>query len=222
MHTVVPDNVVAAFRNGEVLQVRLPRPARRSGQLSPQGEGRAVYCDQPGGVRYHSTVLSWIILFAPIGILGLICTVFASYGNQFVRPLISLIICRLPRSVCGAVRSLPTASSIRRQDRSGDIFQQGVDRAGPPQYTMTRFTPAAQINRVGSRMRSARLAVGAIRRALRSSLPDVRPAACFGVRPYRRCRVVSHARRVCSSGARNRTSSRSPRIADHGAGSSNR
>ncbi len=36
-------------------------------------------------------VLGWIIRLAPLGVLGLIGNAFATYGNQFIKPLFSLI-----------------------------------------------------------------------------------------------------------------------------------
>jgi Na+/H+-dicarboxylate symporter len=92
VHIVVPDNVVAAFSKGEVLQVVFLAllVGLASYHLKERAEpfvaiNRAVF-------DITQRVLGWIILFAPIGVLGMIGTAFASYGNQFVLPLISLIV----------------------------------------------------------------------------------------------------------------------------------
>ncbi len=92
VQSVVPDNVVAAFSKGEVLQVVFLAllVGLASYHLKERAEpfvaiNRAVF-------DITQRVLGWIILFAPIGVLGLIGKAFATYGNQFVQPLISLIV----------------------------------------------------------------------------------------------------------------------------------
>ncbi len=92
VHIVVPDNVVTAFSKGEVLQVVFL--ALLVGLASYHLKERAEPFVAINRVAFDITqrLLGWIILFAPIGVLGLIGTAFATYGNQFVRPLISLIV----------------------------------------------------------------------------------------------------------------------------------
>jgi Na+/H+-dicarboxylate symporter len=92
VHVVIPDNVVAVFSKGEVLQVVFFAllVGLASYHLKEVAEpfvaiNRAVF-------ELIQQILGWIILFAPIGVLGLIGKAFASYGNQFVRPLLSLIV----------------------------------------------------------------------------------------------------------------------------------
>jgi Na+/H+-dicarboxylate symporter len=87
----VPDNVAAAFGKGEVLQVVFLAllVGLASYHLKESAEpfvavSRAVF-------DIIQRVLGWIILVAPIGVLGLMGKAFASYGNRFVWPLISLI-----------------------------------------------------------------------------------------------------------------------------------
>ncbi|MCP2165424.1 dicarboxylate/amino acid:cation symporter [Goodfellowiella coeruleoviolacea] len=89
---VVPDNLFSAFADGNVLQVVFVALL----------VGLAAYALGPKAAPFVAVnravfdvvqkVLSWVILLAPIGVLGLIGNAFATYGNGFVRPLLSLIV----------------------------------------------------------------------------------------------------------------------------------
>ncbi|SFQ21546.1 Na+/H+-dicarboxylate symporter [Amycolatopsis arida] len=90
LNGLVPDNLFAAFAEGEILQVVFVALA----------VGMACYAlgerAEPF-VRVNQAVfdivqkaLSWIIRLAPLGVLGLIGNAFANYGGDFVRPLLSL------------------------------------------------------------------------------------------------------------------------------------
>ncbi|WP_027944513.1 dicarboxylate/amino acid:cation symporter [Amycolatopsis taiwanensis] len=88
---LVPDNLFAAFADGQVLQVVV---IAVTVGLAAYGLGERA---EPF-VRFNRVifdlvqkVLSWIIRLAPLGVLGLIGHAFASYGNQFLRPLLTLI-----------------------------------------------------------------------------------------------------------------------------------
>ncbi|NIH85496.1 cation:dicarboxylate symporter family transporter [Amycolatopsis granulosa] len=89
---LVPSNLFEAFADGEILQVVLVSLAVGLAvyTLGDRAEpfvnlNRAVF-------DIVQKVLSWIIRLAPLGVLGLIGNAFATYGDQFVRPLLSLII----------------------------------------------------------------------------------------------------------------------------------
>jgi Na+/H+-dicarboxylate symporter len=87
---LVPSNLFEAFAGGEMLQVVFVSVAVGIAAYS-LGERAEPF------VRVNRAVfdivqkaLGWIIRLAPLGILGLIGNAFATYGNEFVRPLLSL------------------------------------------------------------------------------------------------------------------------------------
>lgn len=89
---LVPSNLFSAFGDGEVLQVVVVSLAVGVAvyTLGDRAEpfvrlNRAVF-------DIVQKVLSWVIRLAPIGVLGLIGHAFATYGDKFVRPLLSLIV----------------------------------------------------------------------------------------------------------------------------------
>lgn len=89
---LVPDNFFSAFSEGKILQVvflallvgvatyALGEKAEPFVRLN-----RSVF-------EIIQKIIGWVIKLAPIGVLGLIGHAFASYGNQFVKPLLVLII----------------------------------------------------------------------------------------------------------------------------------
>jgi Na+/H+-dicarboxylate symporter len=92
INNLVPSNLFEAFADGQILQVVVISLAVGLAAYS-LGERAEPF------VRFNRVlfdlvqkVLSWIIRLAPIGVLGLIGNAFATYGNQFVRPLLSLIV----------------------------------------------------------------------------------------------------------------------------------
>jgi len=89
---LVPDNLFAAFADGQILQVVVISLAVGVASYA-LGERAEPF------VRFNRVlfdivqkVLGWIIRLAPLGVLGLIGNAFATYGDQFLRPLLSLII----------------------------------------------------------------------------------------------------------------------------------
>ncbi|GAB3585445.1 dicarboxylate/amino acid:cation symporter [Amycolatopsis endophytica] len=92
INNLVPSNLFEAFADGEILQVVLVSLAvgLAAYALGDRVEpfvnfNRAVF-------DIVQKVLGWIIRLAPLGVLGLIGNAFATYGDQFVRPLLSLIV----------------------------------------------------------------------------------------------------------------------------------
>lgn len=89
---LVPDNFFSAFSEGKILQVvfiallvgvatyALGEKAEPFVRLN-----RSVF-------EIVQKIIGWVIKLAPIGVLGLIGHAFASYGNQFVKPMLVLII----------------------------------------------------------------------------------------------------------------------------------
>ncbi|KAA2251236.1 dicarboxylate/amino acid:cation symporter [Solihabitans fulvus] len=89
---LVPDNLFSAFAEGKVLQVVFVALLIGLAAYS-LGEKAAPFVAFNRSVfDIVQKVLSWVILLAPIGVLGLIGHAFATYGNSFVRPLFSLIV----------------------------------------------------------------------------------------------------------------------------------
>lgn len=91
LNGLVPSNLFSAFSEGEVLQVVFIAVLVGMATFA-LGDRAAPF------VSFNKTVfdiimkiLGWIIRLAPIGVLGLIGTAFATYGNEFVQPLLSLI-----------------------------------------------------------------------------------------------------------------------------------
>lgn len=88
---LIPANVFSAFADGDVLQVVFLAVAVGVAAYA-LGDGARPFVELNRAVfDIVQKIVGWIILLAPIGVLGLIGTAFASYGNDFVRPLLSLI-----------------------------------------------------------------------------------------------------------------------------------
>jgi Na+/H+-dicarboxylate symporter len=88
---IVPDNLFSAFADGEVLQVVFVALLVGIATFA-LGDRAAPFVSFNRSVfDVIQKVLGWIIRLAPIGVLGLIGTAFATYGNEFIKPLFSLI-----------------------------------------------------------------------------------------------------------------------------------
>jgi Na+/H+-dicarboxylate symporter len=92
VQSIVPSNLFTAFSEGNVLQVVFVA-------LLVGGAAYVLGDRVSGFVEVNRAffdiiqkVLGWIIWLAPLGVLGLIGHAFASYGNEFFAPLISLIV----------------------------------------------------------------------------------------------------------------------------------
>ncbi len=92
VQSIVPTNVFTAFTEGNVLQVVF-LALLVGGAAYALGDRAAVFVNvNRAAFDIIQKVLGWIIWLAPIGVLGLLGNAFASYGNEFFQPLISLIV----------------------------------------------------------------------------------------------------------------------------------
>jgi Na+/H+-dicarboxylate symporter len=92
VQSIVPTNVFSAFTEGNVLQVVFIA-LLVGGAAYVLGDRAATFVNfNRSAFDIIQKVLGWIIWLAPIGVLGLLGNAFASYGNEFFQPLISLIV----------------------------------------------------------------------------------------------------------------------------------
>ncbi|HEX6355764.1 dicarboxylate/amino acid:cation symporter [Actinophytocola sp.] len=92
IQSIVPSNVFTAFSEGNVLQVVF-LALLVGGAAYVLGDRAQAFVDvNRAFFDIIQKVLGWIIWLAPIGVLGLLGNAFASYGNEFFSPLISLIV----------------------------------------------------------------------------------------------------------------------------------
>lgn len=87
---IVPSNFVAAFADGETLQVLFLALIIGSAAYS-LGDRAQPFVDFTTSVfEIIQRYLGWIVRLAPLGILGLIGAAVANYGDSLFRPLLSL------------------------------------------------------------------------------------------------------------------------------------
>ncbi|WP_459708983.1 dicarboxylate/amino acid:cation symporter [Actinophytocola sp. KF-1] len=92
VQSIVPTNVFSAFSEGNILQVVFIA-LLVGGAAYALGDRARVFVDfNRAAFDIIQKVLGWIIWLAPIGVLGLLGNAFASYGNEFFAPLLSLIV----------------------------------------------------------------------------------------------------------------------------------
>lgn len=92
IQSIVPTNVFGAFSEGNILQVVF-LALLVGGAAYALGDRAKVFVDfNRAGFDIIQKVLGWIIWLAPVGVLGLLGNAFASYGNEFFAPLLSLIV----------------------------------------------------------------------------------------------------------------------------------
>ncbi len=92
VQSIVPANVFSAFSEGNILQVVFIA-LLVGGAAYALGDRARVFVDfNRAAFDIIQKVLGWIIWLAPIGVLGLLGNAFASYGNEFFAPLLSLIV----------------------------------------------------------------------------------------------------------------------------------
>lgn len=92
INNLVPSNLFEAFADGEILQVVVISLAVGLAAYSLGDRAEPFVRFNRVVFDLVQKVLSWIIKLAPIGVLGLIGHAFATYGDKFVRPLLSLIV----------------------------------------------------------------------------------------------------------------------------------
>ncbi|ONI85902.1 sodium:proton antiporter [Actinosynnema sp. ALI-1.44] len=88
---LVPDNFLEAFADGKVLQVVFLALIVAAATYALGERAQPFVTVNQAVFDVIQKVLGWIILLAPIGVLGLIGKSFATYGNQFIKPLFSLV-----------------------------------------------------------------------------------------------------------------------------------
>ncbi|MBP2322789.1 Na+/H+-dicarboxylate symporter [Kibdelosporangium banguiense] len=88
---LVPDNFIAAFSEGDVLQVVFLALLIATATYALGDRAKPFVAFNQSVFDVIQKVLGWIIRLAPLGVLGLIGHAFATYGNQFIKPLFSLI-----------------------------------------------------------------------------------------------------------------------------------
>jgi Na+/H+-dicarboxylate symporter len=92
IQSIVPSNVFTAFSEGNVLQVVFLALLVGGAAYVLGDRAQAFVAVNRAFFDIIQKVLGWIIWLAPIGVLGLLGNAFASYGNEFFAPLISLIV----------------------------------------------------------------------------------------------------------------------------------
>ncbi|MBM7770095.1 Na+/H+-dicarboxylate symporter [Actinokineospora baliensis] len=88
---LVPENLFSAFASGEVLQVVFVAALVGVATYALGERAKPFIAFNQAAFDIIQKVLGWIIRLAPLGVLGLIGTAVATYGNQFFKPLLSLI-----------------------------------------------------------------------------------------------------------------------------------
>ncbi|WP_199439494.1 dicarboxylate/amino acid:cation symporter [Umezawaea beigongshangensis] len=88
---LIPTNLFSAFSEGEILQVVFIALLIGLAAYALGEKATPFVALTRSAFDLIQKVVSWIVLLAPLGVFGLIGTAFATYGNDFVRPLFSLI-----------------------------------------------------------------------------------------------------------------------------------
>lgn len=88
---LVPSNLFSAFSDGDVLQVVFVAVLVGIATFAIGDRAAPFVAVNKAVFDVIQKILGWIIRLAPIGVLGLIGNAFATYGNEFVTPLLSLI-----------------------------------------------------------------------------------------------------------------------------------
>lgn len=92
IQSIVPSNVFTAFSEGNVLQVVFIALLVGGAAYVLGDRATSFVAVNRAFFDIIQKVLGWIIWLAPLGVLGLLGNAFASYGNEFFAPLISLIV----------------------------------------------------------------------------------------------------------------------------------
>lgn len=89
---MVPEHLVAAFSDGETLQVVFVSLLIGAASYSLGDKAKPFVEFNRAVFEIIQRVLSWIIMLAPVGTLGLIGNAVATYGNRFFVPLLTLTV----------------------------------------------------------------------------------------------------------------------------------
>ncbi|MFC5061093.1 dicarboxylate/amino acid:cation symporter [Actinomycetospora atypica] len=88
---LIPDNPVAAFADNNVLQVVLAALVVGAAAYALGEKAEPVVALSRSAFEIVLTIIRWIIVLAPIGVLGLIGNAFATYGSGVIGSLAGLI-----------------------------------------------------------------------------------------------------------------------------------
>ncbi|MBP2368870.1 dicarboxylate/amino acid:cation symporter [Pseudonocardia parietis] len=88
---LIPDNPVAAFAENEVLQVVVSALLVGAAAYALKEKADPFVAFSRSAFEIVLTIVGWIIVLAPIGIVGLIGNAFATYGSGVVSSLFGLI-----------------------------------------------------------------------------------------------------------------------------------
>ncbi|MBW4716184.1 dicarboxylate/amino acid:cation symporter [Saccharothrix obliqua] len=91
LDNLVPSNLFSAFTDGQVLQVVFIAILVGFAAYALGDKAAPFVTFTRSAFDLVQKIVGWIVLFAPIGVFGLLGTAFATYGNSFVQPLFSLI-----------------------------------------------------------------------------------------------------------------------------------
>lgn len=89
---IIPSNPIAAFAEGEVLQVVFAALIIGAAAYALGGKADPFVAFSRSAFEIVLKVIGWVIVLAPIGVLGLIGNAFATYGSDFVTSLLGLIV----------------------------------------------------------------------------------------------------------------------------------
>ncbi|WP_082375824.1 dicarboxylate/amino acid:cation symporter [Pseudonocardia sp. HH130629-09] len=92
LSNLVPDNPVAAFAEGDVLQVVVAALLIGAAAYALGERAEPFVAFSRSAFEVVLTVIRWIVVLAPIGVLGLIGNAFATYGTGVVASLAGLIV----------------------------------------------------------------------------------------------------------------------------------
>ncbi|MEV1293604.1 dicarboxylate/amino acid:cation symporter [Pseudonocardia sp. NPDC049635] len=88
---LVPDNPVAAFAGNEVLQVVVSALLIGAAAYALGDRAEPFVAFSRSAFEIVLTIIGWIIVLAPIGVVGLLGNAFASYGSDVFSSLIGLV-----------------------------------------------------------------------------------------------------------------------------------
>ncbi|HEX2130662.1 MAG TPA: dicarboxylate/amino acid:cation symporter [Actinophytocola sp.] len=92
VQSIVPTNLFTAFAEGQILQVVFIALLVGAAAYALGDRAEGFVTVNRAFFDIIQKVLGWIIWLAPLGVLGLLGNAFATYGNEFFAPLLSLIV----------------------------------------------------------------------------------------------------------------------------------
>ena len=89
---LIPDNPIAAFAGNEVLPVVVSALLIGAAAYALREKAEPFVAFSRSAFEIVLKIIGWIVLLAPIGVLGLIGNAFATYGSDFVGSLLGLLV----------------------------------------------------------------------------------------------------------------------------------